>query len=120
MKKKLKSFLAENRYSPIATGLFFGAAFFVIAPSISLVLLNSRSLMLASFLVGFFFIPWSLSFIHKINFFKIAGIWCFFISVSFLTMPKNWEGNIKLAIVDHFLPGMVLSLIGSVLMIMFF
>jgi hypothetical protein len=109
----------KNPWAPILTVPTIGLLFFFLIPWLSLTFVNSRSVSVVVVALGIFLVPWLLARLHEALFLYILAIWIFFGAVNVWTMPKEWEGNPKLAFVSHFLPGILLSLILSMVLVIF-
>jgi hypothetical protein len=109
----------NSSWSAILSVPIVGFLFFFCIPWFSLTFLNSRSVVVATAILGFFLVPGFLARLHRVQYLKLQVLWILFGAISVLTLPKEFDGNPKMAFADHFLPGIMASLIFSVPVIVF-
>lgn len=113
MRSHLGRLLSEKNWTPLITVPVIGFLMFGLIPASGLLLLNSRSWSLGCTFLAILLVPFILSKIHAVDFKKIYAIWIVVIAINAMTMPSEWEGNPKLAMQDHFLPGIFFALVLS-------
>ncbi len=81
-------------------------------PPIPLIVLNSRSLLIALLVFGFFFGPLYLARFHNGSYRIVGVMQSLAIGLFFATWPQEQLGNLKLQIADHMIGWILLAFIG--------